>query len=514
MAASAGVLEGRDFAPGEIIVGFESGQSPQVLDVQGETLVRLQALGGHAGVYAVPTGLTVQQAHASARTVAGVRYAEPNYVRQASSVDEYRSFQWHFDQVDAEGSWMYSTGAGVTVAVIDTGVTSGPLDGLGLMVPGWDFIDDDADASDENGHGTHVAGTIAQATNNGLGSAGLAYDAAIMPLRVLDADGTGLVSDTALAIDYAVSNGAQVINLSLGSYWFSAAEADAILRAVDAGVFVAAASGNSSGFTVDYPARHEGVIGVAATDSAMGRAWYSNRGDGVDIAAPGGDTSLDLDGNGYGDGVIQETFVVGADGEKDWGYYLFDGTSMAAPHVAGAAALMMSIGATAAEAESHLLGTAVDLGDPGWDREHGEGLVQPVDALESWLDMVPDPIDADGDGFDVDADCDDTSADSFPGALDICGDGIDQDCDGVDASCGPDLCDASFRVVRYRRGQLGAIVDSQWATGLELWVNDAHVGDLDYNEDKRRWEGSFPTDVPEQVEIYADCDQWVRYVPE
>jgi subtilisin family serine protease len=194
---------------------------------------------------------------------------------------------------------------------------------------------------------------------------------------VLGADGTGYTSDVVSGILYAIQEGASVINLSLGSSSPSTAEKLALVAATEAGVLVVAASGNDgSDSVINYPAVYEEAVAVAAVDYLGDRTWYSNAGSEVDLAAPGGDTSADLNGDGYGDGVLQETRTA-----SGWGYYFYQGTSMATPHVAGAAAILMGAGASAAEARALLEDTAIDRGEDGWDAEYGHGLIDVEAAL-------------------------------------------------------------------------------------------------------------------------------------
>lgn len=303
---------------------------------------------------------------------------EPNRPRAAAAVnDPYYAYQWDMAALGVESAWAFSTGRNVRVAVIDTGVGKTGEDKPKYLLTGKDFVDGDADASDLNGHGSHVAGTIAQATNNGKGCVGVAPDAEILPLRVLDANGSGDAYATAEAIVYAADHGAQVINLSLGSPSSTQVERDAVRYAVDRGVVIVAATGNEGARSVSYPAAYDGVLAVGATRYDGTVTAYSNGGSAVDLVAPGGDTSIDQNGDGYGDGILQEVIV-----GSQRGYNFFEGTSMATPHVAGAAALLLGAGARPADVAGLLTSTAKDVGAAGWDSQAGYGLIRPVAALE------------------------------------------------------------------------------------------------------------------------------------
>jgi serine protease len=348
--------------PGEIAVDWREDATPQQIaeatkrlglssedqasDAQGE----LPATASHVSV--------VEALLARLRGDPAVAVAEPVYEYSASFVPndpDYRR-QWHMQQIGAEMAWNWGTGADVIVAVIDTGVSR--LSDLppSQLVPGYDFVHHRALADDDQGHGSHVAGTIAQATNNGSGVAGLAHGAKIMPIKVLDADGSGTTVHIAEGIRWAVDHGAKVLNLSLGGGGYSEVLARAVHYAHSHGVVVVCAAGNGFGPPVNYPAAYEDSIAVSAVRFDRKLAPYSSFGPEVTVAAPGGDTSVDQNGDGFPDGVLQQTLG----GEFKW----YQGTSMATPHVSAAAALLAGAGVTRVDAiEAILESTATKLGE-------------------------------------------------------------------------------------------------------------------------------------------------------
>lgn len=260
-----------------------------------------------------------------------LEYIEPNYIYHSLEVpnDPQYTQQWNLRSINVEQAWDETKGEGVTVAVIDTGVTKVPDLQDTQFVEGYDFVNDKIEAQDDVGHGTHVAGTIAQSTNNNYGVAGIAYKAKIMPLKVLGSNG-GTVADIAEAIRFATDHHADVINMSLGGGGDSQLMRDAIKYAHDKGVVIIAAAGNENRNSASFPARYPDVISVSATDSAGNKAPYSNFGAGVDISAPGGSETGK---------ILQETIV-----DNQPNFVGFQGTSMAAPHVAGVAALVKATG--------------------------------------------------------------------------------------------------------------------------------------------------------------------------
>ena len=298
--------------------------------------------------------------------------------------------QWNFPMIQAEQAWEIATGSGVKVAVVDSGVRRGDDLACATFVDDYNAITNQAGpgaANDEYGHGTHVAGTIAQCTNNGIGVTGLAPGVQLMPIRVLDASGSGLFANVAKGVDWARSHGAQVINLSLGKScgaltWPSCADSllnDAITAAVAADIVIVAAAGNFNQGTMMYPANHPDVIAVTAVDPNLTKAPYAHQGVALDLAAPGGNTQIDLGGIKNGGGILQQS----KDG-SNWNAYVYKhGTSMAAAHVSGAAALLRSYvpGATRLQVQDALQNSAQDLGTQGPDTTFGHGLIQIAAAL-------------------------------------------------------------------------------------------------------------------------------------
>jgi serine protease len=317
-----------------------------------------------------------------------VEAAEPLMRFTASFVPNDPAYekQWNLKMINMPKAWERSKGEGVVVAVLDTGVAFEDHDDFRQVpdlrgtkfVDGYDFVNKDRHANDDHGHGTHVAGTIAQATNNGEGVAGVAFEAAIMPVKVLDHFGGGTSADIADAIRWAADHGANVINMSLGGGGRSAVMEKAVEYARKKGVVVVCAAGNGGRGMVEYPAAYQGSVAVAAVGPSGQRAPYSSWGKELDVAAPGGDKR-----QGEEAGIIQNTID-----PKDVSqavYASYQGTSMATPHVAGVAALLFAAGAKGPDqVEKALFASAhPPKGATGWTDQYGHGVIDAEAALQA-----------------------------------------------------------------------------------------------------------------------------------
>jgi serine protease len=303
-------------------------------------------------------------------------FIEPDYIYHTwvAPNDPDYSKQWNFRSINIESAWDETKGSGVTVAVIDTGISQVQDLQNTNFVKGYDFVNDRTEATDDNGHGTHVAGTIAQSTNNNIGVAGIAYEASLMPLKVLSNGGGGTVADIAESIKFAADNGADVINMSLGGGGESQLMREAIDYAHQKGVVIIAAAGNANQNSASYPARYPHVIGVAALDATGHKAPYSNFGAGVDISAPGGSKANGDEAGGILQNTIDET-------GKDV-FLAFEGTSMATPHVAGVAALIKASGVQAPDQVADVLKqSALQVKDDGLNH-YGAGKLDAAAAVK------------------------------------------------------------------------------------------------------------------------------------
>lgn len=425
VGGTASTASAADYVPGQVLVKYKDGTTGRTAaSIAHAASATGPALTGGtpataAGIHKleVKNGATVASVVKRLRHNPRVASAEPNYVAHASGLipnDPGFKLQWNFSGefgIHMPDAWNLAKarkapgGRGVIVAVLDTGVAYQNYGryrrapDLNRFVPGYDFVDGDSHPNDENGHGTFVAGTIAQSTGNRQGAAGIAYEAKIMPVRVLDADGAGDTYAIARGIRYAVQHKAKVINMSLE---FDASVrgsqipgiTSAVRYARQKGVLVVAAAGNQAGQAVAYPARSKDATAVSATTIRGCLADYSNTGGDVDIAAPGGGRDASLSDDPYdaqhcrpalaGQFIYQQTFTRSV---RSFGLPRgYEGTSMATPHVSGVAALVIAsrvIGRNPkpAAVERRLESTARDIGAPGFDRRYGYGLLDAAAAL-------------------------------------------------------------------------------------------------------------------------------------
>jgi serine protease len=404
---------GAPFMPGEVIVRMAPGSTLEDLGVN-RSLVRRQALSDEHATIAVPEGSepgVIDRLEQSD----DVLYAELNTLSYPAFIpnDAEYPLQWGMPMLGLEEAWNKTRGDGVAIAVVDTGIAfenrgefarSPQLTNTTFAFP-YDALTGTTHPNDVNGHGTHVAGTLAQNTNDGAGPAGVAPDALIIPVKVCLA--IGCPADAlADGVRWAVDHGASVINMSLGGRSISRTEREAYEYAEARGVVVVAAAGNGGPDSIgdnhlDYPAAISTVVSVGSVVMDRSRAAYSNYGrhedDGLHVVAPGGSNLSDADGNGHPDGILQNTFAHACgSGTVDYSAFTscyFEGTSMATPHVAGTAALLLAVfpSLTPAEVRTALRCSAQDLGSPGYDVEFGAGLVRADVALrDSDNDGRPD----------------------------------------------------------------------------------------------------------------------------
>ncbi len=415
-------LKGEMFVPGEFLVKFKPNIPERTIEILNSShAVSTIYMSPYTGMrrLTTPGGKTVADMVEIYQANKIVKYAEANYIAYVMKApnDELYPHQWHLSNtsyggINAESAWNISTGSGVIVAILDTGIAyedysekkpsgsdasyqQAPDLANTFFVAGYDFVNNDEHPNDDSvsGHGTHIAGTIAQSTRNELGTAGVAFDAYLMPVKVLDSNGAGTYADIAEGICWATENGAHVINLGLGGSEPSRALEEAVAYSYHRGVTLIAAAGNNGIASVCYPAAYDDyVIAVGATRYDETLAYYSNYGISLDLVAPGGDLKVDQNGDSYGDGILQQTYKKVEDGTIYWGYSFMEGTSMAAAHVSGVAALLIANGnvSSPAEVRQALESTAKEKGAKGWDKGYGWGIVDAFAALK-WTTSEAEP---------------------------------------------------------------------------------------------------------------------------
>lgn len=325
LVAAASVASAAETVPGQLIVRYSTTNHAAINAQIGAQLISYNPSLKMACVK-VPTNMTTASAESWFDSQPGVIYSQPNYIYRKTFVPndpDYATKQYAPQIVKAEQGWDRSQGSSnVTIAIVDTGVSITHPDLAGKTVPGFDFVDNDNDPDDTEGHGTHCAGIAAANTNNGIGMAGLAPNCRIMPVRVLGPGG-GTTAWVVSGITYAVDNGAKVVSLSLGGGFPDTALQDAGAYALSKGALPIAAAGNNGSPNKFYPAGFDEFLAVAATTAQDTRAGFSNYGaDWVDVAAPGAAIYSTIPGDTYA---------------------FFDGTSMACPLVAGLAGVVKSV---------------------------------------------------------------------------------------------------------------------------------------------------------------------------
>lgn len=414
----------RPHVPGQVIVRFK-GAAPASSPLPGAHMEAVT--GGPSRLLKLAPGRTIAGALKALRRHPGVRYAAPNYMARAagfrspddpgrSKADGWEAVQWNFlpaAGVDALGAWAHVTAAGrpgargVKIAVLDSGIAyrdwgpyrASPDFNRTRFLRGYDFLHPGDPPVDRNGHGTHVTGTIAESTNNGIGLTGLAYNAWIIPVRILDRDGSGTELGIARGIRFAVRRGAQIINLSVEfpeeTTGNDLPELGSAIRYADRHrVLLVGAAGNEAKPRVAYPASASTVLSVGATTDDRCLASYSNDGSHLDIVAPGGGEDSESTGepnchpHAFGRDIYQMTFTSSLRRFGLPGGY--QGTSMAAAHVAATAALVIASGVigprpTPSAIVRRLEHTAHDLGPLGPDSWYGAGLVDAAAATDPAL---------------------------------------------------------------------------------------------------------------------------------
>ncbi len=328
----------------------------------------LKLIGDHTYLVRLPTGMPATLAGERIRELAGIIYAVPDYERAITRTpnDPFIQQQWALGTIGAYDAWNITTGGPIIIAVIDTGVDAGHPDLSGRVLSGLNTITGSTNTSDDNGHGTAVAGLIAAAGDNGAGIAGICWGCQILPVKACFNNGRCRDSSVISAIRWATDNGARIINLSLGGAMSSPALQDAVRYATERGVLIIAASGNerAEGNAPNYPAAYPETIAVGATGYSDEVTGFSNTGDYLDLVAPGIDIATTLPGNSYATAT---------------------GTSFASPFVAGAAALVMTVrpDLSSNDVRCVLAISAEDRGAPGRDGEYGYGRLNVLNAVQT-----------------------------------------------------------------------------------------------------------------------------------
>jgi type VII secretion-associated serine protease mycosin len=408
--------QGAEVVPGEVIVQFrEGGRAAELARSRGLTLVT--DLGRAAADNGAPAlvstgGQGVDQVIAQLRRDPSVVRVEPNYVFHlpdevvaqrlpdveavdpaAVGVDDPKTNdQYSLDRMRVRDAWSTTTGAGNVVAVLDTGIQFNHPDLRGRIAAGYDFVSDDTNASDDNGHGTWVSGIIAANANDGYGIAGISWSDYIMPLKIMDREGTGNTADLVAAIRWAADHGADVINMSVGGFPHSSVVQDAVDYAWNKGAVLVGAAGNNRRDETYYPASFDHVVSVSATQPEDEFSNWSSYGAKVDVSAPG---SSVLTTNCYA--------CTYADHDS-WGSHTYiSGTSFATPNVSGVVALIRAAnpGASPQQVVDRLIGSVTDLGYPGWEKRYGHGRIDAAAAVTGTAALSATATGAVGDSLEL-----------------------------------------------------------------------------------------------------------------
>jgi len=401
-AEHAGTFPNTQAVAGRILLSLEPGADlVMVLEELRKIGMEVQRASGHGGnrfaldikssvreisylVLSIPANIPPKAAAKKAATLPGIKNASPDFIRRLFYLPDdpyYQDSQENMNQIGMERVWNVTFGdPGVIVAVLDTGyMASGLEDGAANLLDGYDFWGDDDDPTDYFGHGTLVSNVIAEITDNGIGAAGMAPGVSILPLKIFpDEEGGAEDSDIIDAVNFAVDNGAAVINMSFGGGDENPLFEEALINAHENGVFLVAATGNDGEDKIARPASYDVVFSVGSCDKHdfgeyPGVSKYSNYGQGLDIVAPG-------------ENIVQEGYTK----EHGYAYYSAYGTSMSAPHVTAAVALMITLGGQGDVDElANILRETARSETDQWDQEFGYGELNVSGAISAYHEELP-----------------------------------------------------------------------------------------------------------------------------
>jgi type VII secretion-associated serine protease mycosin len=375
--------EAGEIIAGEVVVGFNDlDRGSASIRSRGLELRRVMDGPSRATALIGTAGRPLDQVMAELRADPAVAFAEPNYVVRladegttAVAVDDpMNANQYSLDQMRVRAAWSASTGGSNVIAVLDTGVQFNHPDLAGRLLSGYDFVNDDSNAGDDNGHGTWVAGIIAANANDGYGMAGITWSDKVLPVKIMSREGTGSTADLAAGIIYAADKGADVINMSVGGFPYLTSIQNAVNYAWNKGAVLVGAAGNNRREEVFYPASYDNVVSVSATQVNDEFSNWSSWGPKVDVSAPGSSV------------LVTNCYTCTYGGHDTWGSHTYiSGTSFAAPNVSGVVALIRARypSYTPQQVVDRLRNTSDDKGYAGWDSKYGRGRVNAARALGS-----------------------------------------------------------------------------------------------------------------------------------